>query len=216
MLVFTPLACGDKSPLGVIDAVADYVDVVQVRPKPLARKGAKEPAGAAPCSARETYDWTLRILDVLDGHDPEPLVLVDDRVDVARALWERGCAGVHLGQTDCPPQLAREFLGAGPLIGVSTHDMRQVAYAIEEPIDYIGFGPVFPTTTKGYAEGLGAELAWVAAGAIKLPLFPIGGIDATNVEELEQVGRIAVGSAILASEDPAETARELEDLLLGL
>ena len=54
--------------------------------------------------------------------------------------------------------------------------------------------------------GLGAELAWVAAMGAPVPLFPIGGIDGSNIDQLSPVGRAAVGSALLAAQDPDGTA----------
>ena len=83
----------------------------------------------------------------------------------------------------------------------------------EEPVDYVGFGPMFPTATKGYDRGLGPELAWVASGAAPGPLFPIGGIDATNADTLAEVGRAAVGSVLLNADDPRGTALALRDAL---
>jgi len=160
------------------------------------------------------HDWTLRVLDLVAAHPGLDVpVLVDDRVDVARTLLERGCAGVHLGQDDAPPELARELLGEAPLIGLSTHSPAQVVASLEQPVDYLGFGPIHATSTKGYVRGLGPEAAWVAAQASDRPLFAIGGIDATNAGELEDVGRAAVSSAILAAADPARAARELRELL---
>jgi thiamine monophosphate synthase len=48
-----------------------------------------------------------------------------------------------------------------------------------------------------------------------LPVFAIGGIDVTNAQELDNVGRAAVGAAIFAASDPAAAARELAELLVG-
>ena len=69
------------------------------------------------------------------------------------------------------------------------------------------------TRTKGYEHGLGSECCWIASEASPLPLFPIGGIDRSNAQELARVGRAAVSSAILAAPDPARAARELRALL---
>ena len=80
-------------------------------------------------------------------------------------------------------------------------------------MNYLGFGPMFPTATKGYERGLGPETAWVADTASALPVFPIGGIDATNAAELARVGRAAVSAAILDAEDPGRAAREIRDQL---
>lgn len=204
MLLFTPeLAAGD--PLEVLGEALPFVDVVQVRVK-------ASPDAVTP--ARELFDWTERVLDVVHERPAlDVLVTVNDRVDVALALRDRGVAGVHLGADDCPPDVAREGLGPVPLIGLSTHDARQVVHAQELPVDYLGFGPIHATATKGYERGHGAEAAWAAHAASSLPVFPIGGIDATNAAELVPIGRAAVSSAILGAPDPAAAAAGLRDLL---
>ena len=208
MLLFSPELCAGRDPLEVLAAALPFVDAVQVRPKPA---GALAPS---PAPARETWEWSLRIADLARTPALAPFVLlVDDRADVARALAEHGVAGVHLGQDDLPCAAARAYLGAEALIGVSTHDLSQVAECAELPLDYLGFGPVHATRTKGYARGLGSEACWIAASATELPLFPIGGIELANAQELARVGRAAVTSAILGAEDPARAARELRGLL---
>jgi thiamine-phosphate pyrophosphorylase len=232
LLVFTPaLVDPDRSggagsiqghpSLARLVAAAPWVGLVQVRPKALGGGGA---AGDV-TEARAARDWTLAVLDTLQraGFADLP-VMVNDRVDVAALLIERGVAGVHLGADDTPPAVARELLGADALIGLSTHSLQDVVAAEDAPIDLVGFGPVFATATKGY--GLvasdvraprvqGPERAWIAAEAAATPLFPIGGIDLTNIDELAEVRRAAVGSAILASEDPARAARVLYEALGG-
>lgn len=219
-LLFTPELCGTRDPLVVLDSVLEHVDVVQVRPKPADR--APNPLGGdAPLvqtEARELLEWCRRVLALAAGRARRPLVIANDRVDVVRSLAEivpddDALDGVHLGQEDCPVAIARELLGPDSLIGLSTHTHAQVVEASELPVDYLGFGPIHATATKGYAHGLGPEAAWVAARATSLPLFPIGGIDRTNAGELAEVGRAAVSSAILGADDPARAARELRQLL---
>lgn len=201
MLLFSPELCAGRDPMRVLEQALPHVDVLQLRIKPSAR---------ALSSARELYEWTLR---VLAGAVPRCLVLVNDRVDVAGVLAQRGCAGVHLGQDDMPAAEARRVLGEHALIGLSTHDLAQVAEAGDAPIDYLGFGPIHATATKGYEAGLGAELAWAAHAGASLPLFPIGGIDAQNVAELAPIGRAAVSRAILAAADPAQVALAIRSAL---
>jgi thiamine-phosphate diphosphorylase len=209
MLIFTPELSRGADPLETLESALESIDVIQVRPKPLV-----ESSEGVASSARSVHDWCLRVLDMLAAHPGlRRPVIANDRVDVAAALWSRGCAGVHVGQDDCPVESARAILGVGPVIGISTHDMSQVVAACEERVDYLGFGPVHSTRTKGYSVGLGAETCWVACSASPRPAFPIGGIDATNIGELERIGRAAVGSAILSAEDPAQAARELRALL---
>jgi thiamine-phosphate pyrophosphorylase len=205
MLLFTPeLVPAGRDPLQVLARALPALDAVQVR--------LKDPALAS-SPARALHDWSLRVLELRRAAESPVLVLVNDRVDVAAALRAQGLDGVHLGTDDAPPALARRLLGPEVLIGLSTHTSHQVAAGAEEPVDYLGFGPIHPTATKGYARGLGAEAAWIAAQASARPLFPIGGIDASNAAELQDVGRAAVSRAILAADDPLAAAREIRALL---
>lgn len=205
MLLFTPELCGPgRDPLAVLDEILEHVDAVQVRVK-------DGPAGRS--TARGVHDWALRVLARAAQVDRPPLVLVDDRVEVAAVLRSRGVAGVHLGADDTPVEMARAALGPEALIGLSTHAPSEVARAQLLPVDYLGFGPIHATATKGYARGLGPEAAWVAQGGSALPLFPIGGIEAGNALELAPVGRAAVSSAILGAARPAEVARAIRAAL---
>ena len=209
MLIFTPEACGSNEPMTALADAFPHVDAVQVRPKPTGVSSGRT-------SAIEALEWTRRVLalraSLFEAAEPPaswPLVLINDRADVARALLDEGCDGVHLGQEDAPPRVIRDLLGDRALIGLSTHDARQVVLAGEEPVDYLGFGPVFASATKGYAEGLGTERAWIAAEASGVPVFPIGGIELTNVGGLDRIGRAAVSSAVLAAKAPGEAAASL-------
>ena len=214
LLLFTPELCGaGVDPLDVLEQVAGEVDLVQVRPKALAPESAAGVAAGPPGEARLAFDWTLRVLERLERVERPPLVMVNDRVDVALALAERGCAGVHVGRDDLPVAEARALLGPDLLLGLSTHDLREVAASAAWPVDLLGFGPAFPTTTKGYARGLGPELCWIASEASPAPLFAIGGVTVANAGELEPVGRAAVGSAVLCAADPAAAARALRAAL---
>jgi thiamine-phosphate pyrophosphorylase len=215
-LLFTPTSCGARDPLEVLEAALAHVDVVQVRPKRADSGLDPSRVGAASetTDARELFEWCERVLDLARTlGERAPLIVANDRVDVARSLADRGLAGVHLGQEDCPIDLARAVLGDDALIGLSTHDMTQVALAQDLAVDYLGFGPIHATATKGYVRGLGSEAAWIGREGSSLPVFPIGGITAANVGELAEVGRAAVSSAILGAQDPALAARTLRKLL---
>ncbi len=210
LLVFTPTICRPgRSILETVEASLPWIDAIQVR-----IKHPVDPRWASPAS--ETFLWTERILDLLAAHSGrEWLVILNDRVDVARALAHRGVAGVHIGADDCPPPQARSCLGPDLLIGLSTHSMQDVVAAEAQPVDYLGFGPVHATKTKPAAGGLGSEAAWIAARASFRPVFPIGGIDPTNAGELTRIGRAAVSSGILGAEDPERAARLLRAELLA-
>lgn len=125
--------------------------------------------------------------------------IVNDRADIALAI---GADGVHLGQTDLPPDAARRILGKQAIIGYSTHTIEQVRDAAKFDIDYLAFGPIFSTTTKEDPDQVvGLEtLARVRMIAASLPLVAIGGIDLGNAISVFAAGAdsIAVISALMA------------------
>ena len=107
-------------------------------------------------------------------------IIVNDRVDIAMVT---GADGVHLGQTDLPPAEARKLLGDEAVIGISTHNPEQVKDALVMPVDYIAFGPIWPTSTKvnpDPAVGLGT-LSEVKKLVGDIPLVAIGGITQGNL-----------------------------------
>lgn len=218
-LILTPQAAPQRDVLAALDALAEHVELVQVRPKaPDARPDALRSGPAwRRTSARECFELALATLDVLARlGERAPLLLVNDRVDVARALQERGVAGVHLGQDDTPPRIARELLGPDALIGFSTHSLAQVAAAQDEPVDYLGFGPVWASSTKGYERGLGPQRAWIAQQGSAQPVFAIGGVSIERADELANEfapARVAVSSALLDSDDPRAAALRLRAAL---
>jgi thiamine-phosphate diphosphorylase len=139
-------------------------------------------------------------------------LVVNDRLDVALAA---GADGVHLGQTDLPIAEARRVLRelARPLwIGVSTHNVAQVREACAAGADYLGFGPVFATSTKERADPVQgvAGLAAAVAAAGGRPIVAIGGIAAANVGEVYRTGVAALCaiSAVNDARDPRSAARQ--------
>jgi thiamine-phosphate diphosphorylase len=122
-LVFTPEIVANGAPLAALEAALPHVDLVQVRPKPpeSGLDPLRPPLAPATSDARAVHEWTLKVLELCERTRSEALVIVNDRVDVARGLLERGVAGVHVGQDDTPPRVARELLGTDALIGLSTH-----------------------------------------------------------------------------------------------
>lgn len=122
--------------------------------------------------------------------------ILNDRVEVA---LEVDADGIHLGQDDMAPERARELLGDEKVIGISTHDMTQFRRAMEQPVDYIALGPVFPTSTKADAEAaVGLEMVEQAVLELEgdhRPLVLIGGI---TLENLGMV-RVVAPKAFVAS-----------------
>lgn len=136
-----------------------------------------------------------------------PLIVNDDVMLAVKSH----CAGAHVGQDDMPADAARKLLGRGWL-GVSTHDPAQIKTALAAGADYLGFGPCYPTATKGYEVGKRPdEIAAALAAAGAVPVFAIGGITADRMPELRAVGvrHVAVSSAVLAAPDAERAAAEL-------
>jgi len=136
-------------------------------------------------------------------------LIVNDRVDIALAC---GADGVHLGQDDLPLAVGRKLVG-DKIIGISTHDLDQAREAEKNGADYIGFGPMFGTSTKntGYA-ARGIEMLRQLRAGVKLPIVAIGGITENNVSEVWQAGAnsAAIISDVLRAEDiPAKVRRIL-------
>jgi thiamine-phosphate pyrophosphorylase len=139
-------------------------------------------------------------------------IIINDRVDIALALKAHG---VHLGQTDMPVNVARQLLGAEAVIGYSTHNLEQVREALDMPIDYLAFGPVFPTRSKRNPDpvaGLG-ELSAAKALAGDIPVVAIGGIRQSNLTDIFVSGAdsAAIISEILS--DPQNITANLQKML---
>ncbi|MGD9906110.1 MAG: thiamine phosphate synthase [Vicinamibacterales bacterium] len=119
-------------------------------------------------------------------------VVVNDRVDIAGAAG----VGVHVGQTDLPPAVARRLLGPAATIGCSTHTLAQLDAALAAPVDYVAYGPVFATATKANPDpvvGLdGVRAAATRARAAGIPLVAIGGIDVQRAAAVLGAGAAAV------------------------
>jgi thiamine-phosphate pyrophosphorylase len=107
-------------------------------------------------------------------HQAGARFIVNDRADIARLLD----AGVHLGQDDLPPHLARQILGPDAIVGFSTHNDVQLRAAADVPASYLALGPIFTTTSKANPDpevGLDNLRRW--RPLTPLPLVAIGGID---------------------------------------
>ncbi len=137
-------------------------------------------------------------------------LIVNDRVDIALAS---GADGVHLGQDDLPLGAARKLM-AGKIIGISSHSEEQARQAEKGGADYIGFGPMFATSTKETGYGAqGTEGLRDIRRVVKVPIVAIGGIKENNVTEVWQAGAdsAAIISDILAARQiDAKVARLVE------
>jgi thiamine-phosphate pyrophosphorylase len=128
------------------------------------------------------------------------LLFANDRPDLALLS---GADGVHVGQDDLPPSEVRR-LAPGLRVGVSTHDLDQLAAALETAPAYVAFGPVFPTSSKQNPDPVvgvaGLAEASARARSRGVPLVAIGGIDGARAPAIREAG--AIGAVIGALLDP--------------
>lgn len=184
-------------------ALAGGVDLIQLRDK-----GSPGEQRFGPLEARQELEALEVLADAARRHGA--LLAVNDRADIALAA---GADVLHLGQDDLPLAVARGIVGEGSVIGRSTHDVDQVAAAVDEAVDYFCVGPCWPTPTKPGRAAPGLELVRHTAqlGTAK-PWFAIGGIDADRLPQVLAAGarRVVVVRAITAAEDPGAAASSLK------
>ena len=171
----------------VESALIAGVRLVQYRPK------------TDPAIDLERFEQASALRQLCHRHGA--LFLVNDRLDLALAV---DADGVHLGQGDLPPAIARRLLGPDRLIGRSTHDPDQLRQAVFEGCDYVGVGPVYTTPSKPGRPAVGLAYVATAARDCPIPWFAIGGIDGSNLTAVRQAGakRVAVIRAITDAPDP--------------
>jgi thiamine-phosphate pyrophosphorylase len=126
-------------------------------------------------------------------------LIANDRADLA-VLGQ--CDGVHIGQDDLPLSVVR-LIAPGLLVGVSTHNLTELAQALAEKPDYVAFGPVFATASKARPDPtLGVTLlahAYALARAAQIPLVAIGGI---TLERSPQIAAHCDLAAVIAALHP--------------
>ncbi len=193
LIADTEFAAGRDILTLVEEAVEEGVKMVQLRAKNL--------------TSKDFLDLALKLSDSLRGK--EALLIINDRVDIALSCQ---AAGVHLGQQDLPLMFTRKILGKNKLIGISANTIEEAMEAEAFGADYLGVGPVFPTSTKKQSPPpLGVKGLKAIRDKVRIPVLAIGGISAENVGEVMATGAdgIAVISAILGQKDIRKATRTL-------
>ena len=101
------------------------------------------------------------------------------------------------------------------VLGLSTHNLDQVRASWDQPIDYIGVGPVYATPTKDIPDPtLGPEMAGRMIAAARVPAVAIGGINAETLPPVLAAGarNFAVVRAVCQSPDPYSAIRKLLEI----
>ncbi|GLI84012.1 thiamine-phosphate synthase [Rossellomorea marisflavi] len=128
--------------------------------------------------------------------------IVNDDIDLA---VEIDADGVHIGQEDEAASTVRKRIGADKWVGVSAHTIEEAERAIRDGADYLGLGPIYPTSSKDDAESVKgtAIIRQFREHGFSIPLVGIGGITSTNAAAVMEAGAdgVSVISAISGSED---------------
>jgi thiamine-phosphate pyrophosphorylase len=144
----------------------------------------------------------------------DALFIVNDHVDIALLS---DADGVHLGPSDLSIASARRVAGDRLLFGASASSPRSARRAIADGADYLGGGPAFATPIKTEKRVIGPKGVAAIAAAVgpSVPVFAIGGIDETNVQQLiaAGLGRVCVIRAVAGAPDPEQAARRLRAML---
>ena len=142
------------------------------------------------------------------GASERVALLADDRLDVVLAARKMGIKadGVHVGQSDIPPEICRACLGEDAVVGLSARTDELIDYVRgtdTSMIDYFGAGPLHETATKPDI----AELA----RASKIPVVVGGGVKLADIPALAKTGvdGFFVVSAVAGAPNPEQAAREL-------
>jgi len=177
-------------------------------------------------SAIELIELTRQAAAIIDslGKSDQVALLVNDRLDVILAARKLGIKadGIHVGQTDIPVEVCREYLGEDSIVGLSarTDELLEYIKTVDvHSIDYFGAGPLHKTRTKPNCglDSTGTVITRSFAELTELrKLSPIpvvvgGGVKLLDISPLAktQVAGFFVVSAVAEADQPEIAAAEL-------
>jgi len=181
----------------VEEAILGGADIIQYRAKQK--------------NSRQMYREATIIKKVCDRYKV-PLI-INDRVDIALSV---DADGVHIGQEDLDVEVVRRLVGFDKIVGLSTKNLQQVEEANRLPVDYIGFGSIFPTGTKKDSHVAGLDSLKKAVELSIQPVVGIGGINEDNLQSVLETGceNIAVVSAVFKNKNIRQNAKRLKEVIV--
>jgi len=139
--------------------------------------------------------------------------IINDHVNIAATV---GADGVHVGANDPPVSEIKKIYGSKLLVGYSSHSLEEAKRAEADGADYIAFGAIFPTATKGPDHPIqGIEKLREVVNAIGKPIVAIGGIKRQNLSQIIDSGASAAAmiTALTQADDiSSETKWYVEKL----
>jgi len=138
-------------------------------------------------------------------------LIMNDRADLGVAA---GFDGVHVGQDDLSPEGARRVIGPGLILGVSTHNPKQLQESNSTSADYLAIGPVFGTSSKENPDPVvGIDGVRRARALTRKPLVAIGGITRENARAVIEAGADSVAVISDLLREPRKSAEEFFRIL---
>lgn len=162
----------DEHLTNIQNACSSGVELVQLRLKKF-----KEPAVLK--AAEQAREITGRF---------QTRLIINDYYKIAK---EVKADGVHLGQNDTCPLVARKHLYSWQIIGGTVNTIEQAQELVTKKVDYIGMGPFRFTLTKtNLSPVLGLEGYTTILQKLKteLPIIAVGGITLEDVPEVLKTG----------------------------
>lgn len=156
------------------------------------------------CEPAQLYDIALALREVCSTHGAG--LVVNDRADLAQVV---AADGVQLPERALSAAVVRQLLGERALIGVSCHDAAGLSAAATGGASFATLSPVYASPAKGEPLGLPRFSALVRNAG--LPVYALGGVDASRARALKAAGAagLAVISAVFGSQDPAAAVSDL-------
>ena len=111
-----------------------------------------------------------------------------------------GAYGVHLGQEDIQSADIEAIFKARLKLGISTHNPKEIEFAMSFKPSYLAMGPVYePISKKLTYPVIGVEKLKEWASKLDYPVVAIGGITQKNISKVKssKVEGIALISAVL-------------------
>ena len=158
----------------------NYITKIQLRAKRL--------------SENKVTTWVKSIIDTLEKAQLSLPIYINDYARIAQNFQ---LTGVHLGKHD---QNVDEIKNTYPnlKIGYTCHNKNDVLYAQKHHVNYIGCGTIFPSNTKKDLIPKGIDFLKKILPITHIPIYPIGGINSTNIHLLHKnkIKQVALASSL--------------------
>lgn len=179
----------------LVDLVRMFLDggcrLVQLRMK-------SDPAGPTESYEDSVRDEADQIMRLKKNYDFNFIVN-----DYPRVALDVGADGIHVGQGDMPVEELRRLVGERMMVGYSSHDIEEAKRAVSAGADYVSFGAIFPTQTKGPGHPVqGLARLGELTQAVEVPVVAIGGIGRENVRQVIEAGAAAAAMITALSQVP--------------